>query len=305
MAVSDGPGTAAPVAAPAPEPPDAQEAAAIERVQAGDTAAFDLLVRRYMRQAFAVAYRVLGHREDAEDVVQEAFLAALANIRTFDTSRRFGPWLYRIVVTRGLNFRKARSRRTTEALEDAGVASGAPGPAADAEQAGLQATVAAALARLPERQRMVVQLFELDGFSRRRDRHDARDLARHRALVPPRGAAGPSRHARPLAGVGRMNDPARWSHDQDPPRDDALARQLRAADGAAPGQDVDWERLRTAIMRGAARAGGPAARLPPGEWWDVVVRWRQVAAAASVAAMLAAGALVWRSGGGRRGVRGR
>jgi RNA polymerase sigma-70 factor (ECF subfamily) len=45
------------------------------------------------------------------------------------------------------------------------VASGAPGPAADAEQAGLQATVAAALARLPERQRMVVQLFELDGFS--------------------------------------------------------------------------------------------------------------------------------------------
>jgi hypothetical protein len=95
-----------------------------------------------------------------------------------------------------------------------------------------------------------------------------------------------------------MNDPAHWSHDQDPPRDDALARQLRAADGAAPGQDVDWERLRTAIMRGAARAGGPAARLPPGEWWDVVVRWRQVAAAASVAAMLAAGALVWRSGGG-------
>jgi hypothetical protein len=95
-----------------------------------------------------------------------------------------------------------------------------------------------------------------------------------------------------------MNDPAYWSHDQDPPRDDALARQLRAADGAAPGQDVDWERLRTAIMRGAARAGGPAARLPPGEWWDVVVRWRQVAAVASVAAMLAAGTLVWRSGGG-------
>ena len=94
-----------------------------------------------------------------------------------------------------------------------------------------------------------------------------------------------------------MNDPAHWSHDQDPPRDDALARQLRAADGT-PGQDVDWERLRTAIMWGAARAGGPAARLPPGEWWDVVVRGRQVAAAASVAAMLAAGALVWRSGGG-------
>lgn len=153
-----------PPAAP-PEPPDQLEAAAIARVQAGDTAAFDLLVRRYMRPAFAVAYRVLGHREDAEDVVQEAFLAALGAIGTFDTSRRFGPWLYRIVVTRGLNFRKARSRRATEAIEHAGVASPAPGPAADAERAGLQATVAAALKRLPERHRMIVQLFELDGFS--------------------------------------------------------------------------------------------------------------------------------------------
>ena len=72
-----------------------------------------------------------------------------------------------------------------------------------------------------------------------------------------------------------MNDPALWSHDQDPPRDDALARQLRAADGTAPGQDVDWERLRTAIMRGAGRAGGPA-RLPPangGMWSSTGGRW--------------------------------
>ena len=151
--------------APPPQPPDPQEAAAIVRVQAGDTAAYDLLVRRYMRQAHAVAFRVLGHREDAEDVVQEAFLAALEHIDRFDPSCRFGPWLYRIVVTRGLNFRKARSRRTAEALDDAEVASAAPGPAAAAEQAGLQATVAEALRSLPERQRMVVQLFELDGFS--------------------------------------------------------------------------------------------------------------------------------------------
>ena len=154
-----------PAPGPPPQPPDAQEAAAILLVQEGDTAAFDLLVRRYIRPAYAVAFRVLGHREDAEDVVQEAFLAALASIRTFDTSRRFGPWLFRIVVTRGLNFRKARSRRTAEPLEAAGVASAARGPAAEAEHAALQTTVAAALQRLPERQRMVVQLFELDGFS--------------------------------------------------------------------------------------------------------------------------------------------
>jgi RNA polymerase sigma-70 factor (ECF subfamily) len=164
LSVTEGHPRPSPVAPP-PEPPDAHEAAAIARVQDGDTAAFDLLVRRYMRPAFAVAYRVLGHREDAEDVVQEAFLAALTAIGSFDTSRRFGPWLYRIVVTRGLNFRKSRSRRATETLEDGGAASPAPGPAVDAERAGLRAAVAEALERLPERQRMVVQLFELDGFS--------------------------------------------------------------------------------------------------------------------------------------------
>jgi len=152
-------------AEPASDPPDPGEAAAIALVQSGDGEAFDLLVRRYMRTAYAVAFRLLGHREDAEDVVQEAFLAALDNIRTFDTSRRFGPWLYRIVVTRGLNFRKSRSRRAAEPLEDAGVASREPGPAAAAEQAGLKATVVAALGQLPERQRMVVQLFDLDGFT--------------------------------------------------------------------------------------------------------------------------------------------
>ncbi len=92
-----------------------------------------------------------------------------------------------------------------------------------------------------------------------------------------------------------MNDPTPWSLDQDPPRDDVLARQLRAAGGTAPDHDVDWERLRATIMA-AAGSAGTAGHHPPGEWWDVVVQWRRVAAAASVAAMLAAGALVWRSG---------
>jgi RNA polymerase sigma-70 factor (ECF subfamily) len=147
------------------EAPDPHEAAAIARVQRGETEAFDLLVRRYMRTGYGVAFRVVGHRQDAEDVVQEAFLAAQANIGSFDTGRKFGPWFHRIVVTRGLNFRKSRGRRATEALDDAGIASRDPGPAAAAEQDGLRTSVAEALGRLPERQRMVVQLFELDGFS--------------------------------------------------------------------------------------------------------------------------------------------
>ena len=163
--VSAGEGEDAPETLPVPTPPDPEEAAAIVRVQRGETEQFELLVQRYMRGAFAVAFRLLGHRQDAEDVVQEAMLAALANIRSFDTSRRFGPWLYRIVVTRGLNFRKSRARRQTESLDRDQFASRETGPAGEAERTALREAVQAALARLPERQRLVVQLFELDGFS--------------------------------------------------------------------------------------------------------------------------------------------
>jgi hypothetical protein len=86
-----------------------------------------------------------------------------------------------------------------------------------------------------------------------------------------------------------MNDPKHWSLDQDPPRDEALARVLRAADDPAPGTDVDWERLHARILRRP-----PPGATAPREWWDVVVQWRRVAAAASVAA-LAAGVLLWRA----------
>jgi hypothetical protein len=86
-----------------------------------------------------------------------------------------------------------------------------------------------------------------------------------------------------------MNDPSHWSLDQDPPRDDALARMLRAADDPALGAKVDWERLQAAILHRVA----PGATAPR-EWWDVVVQWRRVAVAAGVAA-LAAGVLLWQA----------
>jgi hypothetical protein len=90
-----------------------------------------------------------------------------------------------------------------------------------------------------------------------------------------------------------MNDPSRWSLDQDPPRDEALARLLRAAEQPAPGSDVDWEGLHGAIRRDAGLRSGASSA--PREWWEVVVQWRGLAVAASVAAMLAAAAMLWRS----------
>ncbi len=151
-----GPASSAPVAE--------DESALVERVRHGDAGAFDALVTRYMRRAFAVAYRLLGNREDAEDLVQETFLAVLQKIDAFQPGRAFSPWFFRILVNRGLNARKARAVRTTEEIPD-GTAAGGCSPERSAERAELRGRLFAAMARLPERQRVIVELFELEGFA--------------------------------------------------------------------------------------------------------------------------------------------
>ena len=148
----------------APAAPAADdEPALVERVRRGDAAAFDALAARYMRRAFAVSWRLLGNREDAEDLVQETFITVLRKIDTFERGRAFSPWFFRILVNRGLNARKARALRTADDLPGQAPASGAS-PERAAERAELRDRLGAALRALPERQRVIVELFELEGF---------------------------------------------------------------------------------------------------------------------------------------------
>ena len=140
-----------------------RDGALIERARAGDDSAFDTLVRTYMEQAFRVAFRVVGHREDAEDLVQEAFLAAHQYIDSFEVGRPFGPWLMRIVVNRGANLRRSRARRSTEP-ETEGV-SDAPSALEETEWRDTGRVLQDALATLSERQRLIVTMFDVDGLS--------------------------------------------------------------------------------------------------------------------------------------------
>ena len=138
--------------------------ALFEQVRGGNSAAFDTLVERHMRRAFSVAYRLLGQREDAEDLMQDAFMVALQKMDTFESGRKFAPWFYRILVNRGLNSRKSRSLRHTDQIPDA-VASNTVSPLRAAEQTELRERLREVLAELPPRQRAVVEFFELEGFS--------------------------------------------------------------------------------------------------------------------------------------------
>ena len=136
----------------------------VERVRGGDFAAYDALVARHMRSAFSIAYRVLGQREDAEDLVQDAFMVALEKIDTFRAGHRFAPWFFRILVNRGLNARKARSLRQTDAVP-ADAATREPTPHVHAERAELRERLETAMKTLPERQQVIVRLFELEGYT--------------------------------------------------------------------------------------------------------------------------------------------
>ncbi|HET8948420.1 MAG TPA: sigma-70 family RNA polymerase sigma factor, partial [Candidatus Polarisedimenticolia bacterium] len=124
--------------APAALLPDA-EAALVLRAQQGDESAFAILMDRHLDRVWGLVWRVLRHREDTEDVVQEAFLAAWRSLPGFRGDARFSTWLQTIAVSRALNHRARgaeRVRRASSSFTAAGdpaftaayaVSGGAPG----------------------------------------------------------------------------------------------------------------------------------------------------------------------------------
>ncbi len=75
----------------------------IERILEGDKAGYALLVDRYKDLAFTIAYRILGKREDAEEVVQDAFVKAFQNLSSFRQKAKFSTWLYRIIYNTAIS----------------------------------------------------------------------------------------------------------------------------------------------------------------------------------------------------------
>jgi RNA polymerase sigma-70 factor, ECF subfamily len=108
--------TIQPIAGDAGEHPDL---ALVERVRAGDLAAYDTLVRKYERQIFRIAQHITQNREDAEDVMQDAFLKAYEKLDQFQGNAKFYTWLVRIAVNESLmRLRKRRTSKTVSMDED-------------------------------------------------------------------------------------------------------------------------------------------------------------------------------------------
>jgi RNA polymerase sigma-70 factor (ECF subfamily) len=95
------------------------DVALVARVRGGDIQAFEQLVRQYDRQVFRIANHITQNREDAEDIVQDAFLKAYEKLDQFQGNSKFSTWLIRIAVNESLmRLRKRKNARTVSMDED-------------------------------------------------------------------------------------------------------------------------------------------------------------------------------------------
>jgi RNA polymerase sigma-70 factor (ECF subfamily) len=142
----------------------------VARARMGDASAFEALVRRHARAAFAVAWSVLANHDDAEDVCQEAWVRALERLEECRHPDRFAFWLLQIVRNRARNYVQHRRVRTTEPLETAFGADGPAGPGdprQDLTRERQRLALERAMVQLPESLREVLLLHDLSGWRHR------------------------------------------------------------------------------------------------------------------------------------------
>jgi RNA polymerase sigma-70 factor, ECF subfamily len=151
------------------------DVALVERVRAGEIAAYDELVHKYERQIFRIAQHITQNREDAEDVMQDAFVKAFEKLDQFQGNSKFYTWLVRIAVNESLM--RLRKRRTgkmvsmdDEILTEEGsvprdFADWAPDPEQNYNQAELADILRKTIQGLPPGFRVVFVLRDVDGLS--------------------------------------------------------------------------------------------------------------------------------------------
>jgi RNA polymerase sigma-70 factor (ECF subfamily) len=130
------------------------ERAWIRGAQRGSVADLEHLFRAHWARAYRAAHLVTGDAAAAEDIAQEAFLAAVRNLDRFDRRRPFAPWLHRIVVNRAIDWTRARKLRAEVELGD--WLPGPPGPELDGSALGRIGELA------PEHRAVVVLRYVLD-----------------------------------------------------------------------------------------------------------------------------------------------
>jgi RNA polymerase sigma-70 factor (ECF subfamily) len=139
----------------------------VERTRRGEVDAFGDLVGRYQTSVFNVCYRLLGERQEAEDLAQEAFLRGYQRLSTFDADRPFGPWIRKVAANLCLNRLQHRTpvRLPLDEERDDPPDVDQPDPAQIHESAEQVEALRRALADLPPRYRAVIELRHFQDLS--------------------------------------------------------------------------------------------------------------------------------------------
>lgn len=148
--------------------PVSEELMLVRAAKNGDIAAFEELVKRYDRNVFRIAQHITQNREDAEDVVQDAFLKAYGNLNQFQEQSKFYTWLVRIAVNEALmKLRRRRPERMVSLDEDVKtdedsipreVADWSPNPEQQYSQAELKQILSKTINGLPPSFRTVFEI---------------------------------------------------------------------------------------------------------------------------------------------------
>ncbi|MGG0790585.1 MULTISPECIES: RNA polymerase sigma factor SigW [Bacillaceae] len=146
----------------------------INQVLKGDHNAFGEIVEIYKDKVFQICFRMLGNRQEAEDLAQEAFVRAYVNIRSFNIQMKFSTWLYRIATNLCIDrLRKKKPDYYLDA-EVAGteglnmysqIASDMAKPEEEVESLELQETIQVEIMKLPEKYRSVIVLKYIEELS--------------------------------------------------------------------------------------------------------------------------------------------
>src|SRR5271163_296413 len=157
------------------EQPVSEEMQLVRRAKRGDDSAFEDLVRRYDRNVFRIAQHITQNREEAEDVVQEAFLKAYRNLEKSQEQSKFYTWLVRIAVNEALmKLRKRKPERTVSLDEDIKteddslpreIADWSPNPEQQYNQSELREILSKTIQGLPPGFRTVFVLRDVEGLS--------------------------------------------------------------------------------------------------------------------------------------------
>lgn len=141
----------------------------IKKVKKGDLDAYGVIIQDYQSSVFNVCYRVLGNRQEAEDLTQEAFLRAYHQISSFDLSRPFGPWMRTLAANLCYNhLKKARLNRVPlEDERDTIKDDPKYGPEGALEIDQEHKALYQAIWKLPEVQRIALELRHFQGLSYR------------------------------------------------------------------------------------------------------------------------------------------